>query len=101
MDQLRQLSSRPELLRDQDSHQIMEQTSETLVGWAGPLGRERIVSALPLGGGPVAIKAPTMVHDSNGASLADPDGNVIGEAGIIVHRMLSGRWTEDTRRLAG
>jgi hypothetical protein len=101
MDQLRQLSSRPELLRDEDSSQILDKASETLVGVPAPFGRERIVSALPLAGGPVALATPTMVHDSDGASLADPDGNVIGTPGIVVHRMLSARWTEDTRRLAG
>jgi hypothetical protein len=99
MEQLRHLSARPELLRDSDAHQIID-ASETLVGREGPFGRERIVSALPIGGGPVALAHPTMVASPD-ALLADPDGNVIGTPGIVVHRMLSARWTEDTRRLAG
>ena len=59
------------------------------------------MSALPLDGGPVALATPTMLQDSAGVAIADPQGNVIGEPGVIVHRMLSARWTEDTRRLAG
>ena len=100
MDQLRQLSSRPELLRDGASAQVSDQSSETLVGVPGPWGRQRVVAALPLGGGPLVIVTPTVVS-CDSVALADPDGNVIGEPGIIVHRMLSARWTDDTRRLGG
>jgi hypothetical protein len=101
MDRLRQLSNRPELLRDEDSAHIIEQASETLVGTAGSLSRDKVVSALPLHGGPITVLAPIVLHDEDLAYLADPSGNLIGVPGIVVHRMLSARWTEDTRRLSG
>lgn len=101
MKHLRQLSSRPTLLTDEASRRVIDKSSETLVGQTGPFGRERVVSALPMNSGPVAIAAPLVLHDEDGAQLVDPDGNLIGEPAIIVHRMLTARWTEDTRRLAG
>jgi hypothetical protein len=99
MTALRQLSSRPELLRDQDSGSVLDPSSQSLVGISGPLGRERCVYAIPMG--PVDIVTPLLVHDTDGAYLADAQGNLIGMPRVTVHRMLSARWTEDTRRLAG
>jgi len=64
----------------------------------GPLGRERVMSALPLDPGPALLSPPTVVRDPGSAFLADPDGNLIGEAAVWVGRMLTARWTEDTRR---
>lgn len=101
MEQLRQINNRPELVTDEASTNIIEQASETLVGRAGNLGRERVVCALPLDGGPVTVLTPIVVHDHNLAHLADPSGNLIGVPGVVVHRMLSARWSEDTRRLGG
>lgn len=98
MDALRKLSSRPELLRD-DHHGNVADPSPNFVGVPGPWGRNRVVFALPLE--PVEIRPRLVVHDDDGFFLADPDGNLIGRDRIIVHRMLSARWTEDTRRLAG
>ena len=98
MKHLRLLSSRPTLLRDEDRHQITD-GAQSLIGVPGPLGRERVVFALPMA--PVDVQTQTVVHDDDGAFLADPDGTVIGVPRITVHRMLTARWTEDTRRLAG
>lgn len=72
------------------------------LGLSGPFGRERIVTALPLNkaGGARLIVAPVMLHDAGLGYLGDPDGNVIGEPGVWVHRMATARWTQDTRRLA-
>ena len=100
--QLRNLSPRPSTIVDNRSKLFPDPSTGTVVGTDGPLGRERIVYALPLGGGPVAIVQPVALADGGGGQIADPDGNLIGEVSrVIVHRMLSARWTEDTRRLAG
>lgn len=71
------------------------------VGIDGPLGRERVVSALPLNktSGPVLLEAAQVLHDVGLCYLADPDGNLIGTPPIVVHRMLSARFVTDTRRL--
>lgn len=69
------------------------------VGRPGPFGRERVMSALPLSPGPALLSPPTVVRDHGAAFLADPDGALIGEAAVWVDRMLTARWTEDTRRL--
>ena len=98
MKHLRHLSSRPTLLRDEDSHQIGDIT-DALIGRPGPFGRERVVYAIPIPG--VDLRTQTVVHDQDGAYLADPQGNLIGLPKIRVDRMMTARWTEDTRRLAG
>lgn len=98
MTALRNLSARPELLRDDDSSQIADPVPQ-IVGVPGPFGRHRVVFALPMG--PVQLQPRVVLHDGNGAYLADPQGNLIGTDKVVVHRMLAARWTEDTRRLAG
>jgi hypothetical protein len=40
-----------------------------------------------------------VVRDAGSSFLADPDGALIGEPAVWVNRMLTARWTEDTRRL--
>jgi hypothetical protein len=96
MEQLRNLSSRPTLLRDGN---FVTDPSGAQIGTPGALGRHRVVAALPMA--PVEIQRRVLVHDGGGAYLADPAGNVLGTDRIIVHRMLAARWVEDTRRLAG
>jgi hypothetical protein len=70
-----------------------------IVGLPGPFGRERVMSALPLDPGPALLSPPTVIHDGGSSFLADPDDNLIGEPAVWVNRMLTARWTEDTRRL--
>jgi hypothetical protein len=98
MDYLRQLSDRPELLTDDASQQVADPVPN-IIGRSGPFGRDRVVYALPMG--PVDVVTQVLVHDDDGAYLADPDGNLIGMPRVTVHRMVAARWTEDTRRLAG
>lgn len=74
-------------------------TTGGIVGRPGPFGRERVMSALPLDPGPALLSPPTVVRDPGSAYLADPDGALIGVAAVWVNRMLTARWTEDTRRL--
>jgi hypothetical protein len=69
-----------------------------LVGREGPLGRERVLFALPLEPGPALLSPPTVVRDAGAAYLADPDGALIGDPAVWVDRMLTVRVTEDTRR---
>ena len=57
------------------------------------------MSALPLDPGPALLSPPTVVHDNGSVYLADPEGALIGEPALWVDRMLTARWTEDTRRL--
>jgi hypothetical protein len=96
MTALRQLSARPLLFRDQDSTQVVD-PARNFIGVPGPLGRHRIVSALPMA--PTLLRPAAVVKDHNGAYLAAPDGTLIGFPKIIVHRMLTATKTEDTRRL--
>ena len=90
------LSARPELVVD--GQRALRDPAWAQIGIPGPLGRQRIVSALPTNkaGGPVQISGDVLLH------LGDADGNVIGQPQRVwVHRLLYARWTEDTRRLAG
>jgi hypothetical protein len=88
---LRHPSPRPSVVVDPAAYGIG-------VGRPGPFGRERVMSALPLDPGPCLLSPPTVVRDPGAAYLADPDGALIGEAAVWVGRMLTARWTEDTRR---
>jgi hypothetical protein len=96
MTALRNLSPRPTVVRDQDSHQLVDAVPN-FIGVPGPFGRNRIVSTLPMA--PNLLKPPAVVHDQNGSYLADPSGALIGFPKVIVHRMLSAGIVEDTRRL--
>ena len=95
-DQLRPLSPRPELLVGLTAP-VEDPTDNSQVGFAGPVSRERCVTALPLNGtGPRLLGVATVIHD--GFYLADPSGNLIGESDAVwVSRMLTAERTEDTR----
>jgi hypothetical protein len=100
MEHLRHPSSRPAVVVDPAAFGIVDPTGGFL-GRPGPLGRERVMSALPLDPGPALLSPPTVVHDAGSSFLADPDGALIGDPAVWVGRMLTARWTEDTRRLWG
>ena len=95
---LRHPSDRPSVVVDPAAFGVIDPTGGSLVGRDGPFGRERVMSALPLDPGPALLSPPTVVHDAGSAYLADPDGALIGEPALWVERMLTTRWTEDTRR---
>jgi len=95
---LRHPSPRPSVVVDPAAFGGLDPSSGRLVGRPGPFGRERVMSALPLDPGPCLLSPPTVVHDAGSSFLADPDGALIGEPAVWVGRMLTGRWTEDTRR---
>lgn len=98
---LRRESARPELVVDDRAHRLRDPASGTYVGVPAPFGRERCLSTLPLDPGPVWLAGPRVLHDPDGGYLADPSGTLVGFGAVIVDRMLTARWTEDTRRLAG
>jgi hypothetical protein len=92
---MRGVSNRPTLLVDDRSGSI----GQPYTGIPGPLGRRRVVTALPLKNGPRTLKPPQLVHDDNSGYLADPGGVLIGMAQICVHRLVVATKAEDTRRL--
>jgi len=74
--------------------------------FAGWLGRQRIVSVLPMGEPPRWIRPHRVVADNRSGTLADPDNTIIGEGnadgtplGMMCFRILSAGIVEDTRRL--
>jgi hypothetical protein len=95
---LRHPSDRPSVVVDPAAFGVLDPPSGSFVGRPGPFGRERVMSALPLDPGPALLSPPTVVHDAGSAYLADSDGALIGEAAVWVNRLLTARWTEDTRR---
>ena len=102
MSVLRTPSPRPEFLADSQGNLIQDPTNQTQVGMPGPLGRERVVSALPLGSdGPFPPLEVSAVVDTHAGYLADPSNSLIGFTAPWVPRMLAARWTEDTRRVSG
>lgn len=100
MKHLRNLSARPQLVVDARGQRLVDNGDR--VGIPGPFGNNRVVSALPTNkaGGPVQLVVPVVMHDHTMCYLADPDGTLIGTPGVWVHRLLTARWTQDTRRLA-
>lgn len=98
MEHLRHPSDRPAVVVDPAAFGVLDPASATIVGRPGPFGRERVLFALPLDPGPALLSPPTVVRDAGSAFLADPDGALIGVAAVWVDRMLTVRFTEDTRR---
>jgi hypothetical protein len=97
---LRTLSERPELLVDDRGRRFPDPATSTIPGISGPLGRGRVVAALPTNkSGAVQLEPWRMLVDDRGIGLADPQGNVIGQAAIFVHRYVSATVARDTRRL--
>jgi hypothetical protein len=100
MTQLRPLSPRPEIVVGSPDDARLEDPSKTQVGFlAAPLGRERVLYALPLNGdGPQQLARAEVL---SGTLVADPDGNAVGVAGNVwVHRLLYAGPVADTRRLS-
>jgi hypothetical protein len=90
---------RPEFVVDAWAFRLYDPTTKTYVGRAAEWGRQRVVSAIELNGGPQQVYPPKMVNDPWGFALADPNGNIIGKPGVTISRILSATWTHDTRRL--
>lgn len=77
-------------------------------GTPGPFGgldtatRARVVTALPTNNdGPVLVTKAGIVADPR-AYIVDVDGNFVGtNSAFYIHRLITARWVEDTRRLGG
>jgi hypothetical protein len=100
----RTVSLRPTLTVDARAGRVAEPTgvNRTYPGTPSAFGEFRIVTCLPTNGaGPVMVMQPLVLGDGQ-SYLGDPFGNFVGEHGPqYIHRLLSARWTENTRRLGG
>lgn len=101
MTALRTLSARPTLLVDDRGIPVTEPATVSQPGIPGPLGRGRLVSALPTNksNGPLLLAPALMLVDDRGVILADPSGATIGTPALWLHRYVSATVTADTRRL--
>jgi hypothetical protein len=99
MTELRTLSSRPVVTVD-DNARLTGTPPLNPIGTPAPLGRGRVVSALPMNKSvPVILSAPRVTDGSNGFLIADALGNVLGpRSRVVVHRMLYATPTINTRR---
>ena len=96
---LRHLSTRPELVVDQGGQPNSDPQTTTIPGRAGPFGRARVVSALPLLDGPVTIVKPIALAAADGTLLADSANILLGTPGVKVDRLLKATRAQNTRRL--
>jgi hypothetical protein len=105
---LQSLSARPELLVDPAGDAVFDVTPDFLrnkapdpfVGRMGPLGRGRLVTALPTNKTkPVQLTPYRALADPSGCLLADPSDNLVGMQALWCHRLLYATKTHDTRRL--
>ena len=97
---LRPPSPRPGLVTDQRLRRIVDDAvPQGTLGTPNPWGRGKLLTTLPLANGPRQLAPPTVGPDHDLAYLADLDGNLIGVAGIWVHKLLTATIVEDTRRL--
>lgn len=92
------MSARPQLITDRHNLKLFDVVSQTYVGIPGLFGRDRIVQALPLNGtGPVLLTRDGVVIDIHGMGVADPQGILLGQDGIWIHRYLKADKVEETR----
>jgi hypothetical protein len=102
---LRTPSARPTLIVDSRSRSLSDADTPipNRIGRAGPFGRSRVVYALPITENPLQwVKPNTLLVDPRAGAVSDPALDLIGkDKGVYIGRLLTARWTEDTRRLAG
>lgn len=107
-------SARPQLVVDTSQQRIVDSNApaqapnppvpplQGSVGQQAPFGRGKMLTALPTNGSGPVMLSPPVVFGSSLSYLVDPDGFFVGErAAVFVHRLLTARWVEDTRRLGG
>ena len=100
MHPLRPGSWRPELIVDDHARRLWDPVTDTYVGLPAPFGRERVVFALATNGtGPVQVTRAKVLHDDDGHHIAAPDGALLGQQSVWVHRMCYAGVVEDSRRL--
>jgi hypothetical protein len=98
------ITARPTVTVDARAGRVVEPAlpDPTYPGTPGPFGRARVVTALPTNGdGPVLVSLPVMLRSPR-AYVVDADGNFVGGgSALYIHRLVTARWVEDTRRLGG
>jgi hypothetical protein len=98
------VSARPTLTVDERAGRVIEPVAPngTYPGMPLAFGLMRMATCLPTNGaGPVMVVEPLVLGDGQ-SYLGDPSGTFVGEHGPeYIHRLLSARWTENTRRLGG
>jgi hypothetical protein len=102
MAQVRHLSKRVGLTVDQRDRLVTDPNDPSYLGKPANFGRNRLIYALPLAGGPWLMKVPTVVRDQRTRHPAEPESpgwTLVGKEWVWIPRMLSARWTEDTRRV--
>jgi hypothetical protein len=87
------VSTRPDILVDSTG------TAAASVGVPAPLGRRRVVQALPSGGGPRLLAPAELVCGPGAWYIGDVSGAVLGTPARRVARMVSAGAVPDTRRL--
>lgn len=88
----------PDLVVDPWSARTLDPATQSNVGYPATLGRNRLVWALPTNlDGPQVVLEPRIVADQEGIALGDPDGNVLGEPGLVIHRLLTANPVQMTR----
>ena len=100
MDNLRPPNSRPTVIVDPAAFGVIDPSSN-FIGQPQPLGRERVLYALPLDPGPALLRPPTVIRDPGPAFVADTNPALIGVPAIWVARFLTALPTEDTRGMGG
>ena len=101
------VSARPTLTVDENAGRVATSRSagvdRTYPGLPeGSFNAMRMVTCLPTNGdGPVKVTDALVLGDGR-SYLGDPFGMFVGEHGPqFIHRLLTARWTENTRRLGG
>lgn len=97
MTALRKLTARPELVVAGNGGLVVDPAANQI--GQGAIFSARMLTVLPTNSGPVQLVAPVVVQGTDLSYLGDPDGNLIGSAGVQVSRMLLATKAEDTRRL--
>jgi hypothetical protein len=87
------VSTRPDILVDSTG------TGAASIGIAAPLGRRRVVSALPLLGGPRLLAPAELVCGPGAWYIGDVSGAVLGSPAVRVARLVGAGTVPDTRRL--
>ena len=98
------ISARPTITVDAFAARLIDNVkpNPNYPGAPANFGRVRIVTALPTNNdGPVRLLSAVAFGDPL-AYLVDPSGNFVGSnSALYIHRMVTARWVEDTRRLGG
>jgi hypothetical protein len=100
VENLRPPNSRPAVIVDPAGRGVADPAS-VIVGRPQPLGRERLLYALPLDPGPALLRPATLLRDPGAAVVGDPSPVIVGVEAVWVSRMLIALPSEDTRGMGG